>query len=198
MLDDFPKEVELRDGENATIRIATREDESRLALFFLSVPEDERDFLPYDLSDQRNLQGWFGGPNWEEAFPIIAQVDNRIVAVALLKSYRVPWFSHVGETWMVVHENIRGLGLGRILASELVGLGRELGMEKLRAELRADAFGAIKILEQIGFVQEGVLSAFVKDNQGKTHDLAILSCDTQNYFRLLQDPASESEDAPLA
>jgi L-amino acid N-acyltransferase YncA len=197
MLDDYPKEVELRDGENAVIRIATREDESRLALFFLSIPEDQRDFLHYDLSDQESLQGWFGGPHWEEAFPLVAEVDGRIVAVSLLKSYRVPWYSHVGEAWMLVHENMRGLGLGRIMAGEIIGLALELGIEKLRAEVRADAMGAIKILKQLGYTHQGVLTDYVRDNTGQTHDLAILSCNTRDYYRSLEEAGEtpESEKA---
>jgi RimJ/RimL family protein N-acetyltransferase len=198
MLDDYPKEVELRDGENAVIRIAAREDETRLALFFLSIPEDQRDFLHYDLSDQESLQGWFGGPNWEEAFPLMAEVDGRIVAVSLLKSYRVPWYSHVGEAWMLVHENVRGLGLGRIMAGEIVGLALELGIEKLRAEVRADALGAIKILEQLGYTRQGILPGYVRDNTGQTHDVVILSCNTSEYYRNREEAGETPETETAA
>ncbi len=194
MLDDYPKEIELRDGENAIIRIATHDDETRLALFFLSVPEDQRDFLEYDLSDQESLQGWFGGPHWEEAFPMLAEVNGRIVAVALLKTYRVPWYSHVGETWMIVHENMRGLGLGRIMASEIGGLALDLGIEKIKSEVRADALSAIKILKQIGYVHEGILTDYVKDNQGQTHNVAIMSCNIKDYFQRLQEQTDRADD----
>lgn len=193
MLDDYPKEVELRDGENAIVRLATREDETRLVLFFLSIPEEQRDFVRYDLSDHENLQGWWGGPNWEEAFPLVAEIDGRVMAVSLLKGYRAPWCHHVGEGWMIVHENGRGLGLGRLMASELCGLASELGIEKIKAEVRADALAAIKTLKQLGFTHEGVLSDYIKDNTGQTYDVAMMNCDVKNYFRLLREQKREEQ-----
>ena len=191
MLDDYPKEVELRDGENANIRIATRADETRLVLFFLSIPEEERDFLPYDLADQESLQGWFGGPNWEEAFPLIAEVDGRIVGAALLKCYRVSWRQHVGDTWMMVHENMRGLGLGRILQSEVFSMALELGVTKITAQVRADSLGALRVLKQLGYAHEGILTDIIKDNEGQTHDLALMACDLKEYFRRQEENPQE-------
>ncbi|HEX2914768.1 MAG TPA: GNAT family N-acetyltransferase, partial [Chloroflexia bacterium] len=171
MLDDYPKEFELRDGQNAIVRVATREDEVQLVLFFLSIPEDQRDFVPYDLTDQENLQGWFAGPNWEEAFPLVAEVNGHIAAVSLLKGYRAPWCHHIGECWMIVQEDSRGLGLGRLMASEACSLANDLAIEKLKAEVRADDSGAIKILKQLGFKLSGSLSDYIKDKEGQTHDV---------------------------
>jgi L-amino acid N-acyltransferase YncA len=193
MLDDYPKELELRDGENALIRVATRDDELRLALFFVSIPEDQRDFLPYDLSEQESLQGWFGGPNWEDAFPLVAEVDSRIVAVSLLKTFRVPWYSHVGEAWMLVHENMRGLGLGHIMGTELNSLAHDLGIEKLKTQVRADSPEAVKVLRQLGFEHEGILTDYIKDSQGQLHDLAILSCNTSDLPQPVQKQSETSE-----
>ncbi len=197
MLEDYPKEIELRDGENVIIRIAQHEDETSLVLFFLSIPENQRDFIPYDLAEQENLVGWFGGPNWEEAFPLVAEVGGRIVGVGLLKGYRVQWRQHVGDCWMIVHENMRGLGLGRILASELFSMAHELGMYKLKAELRGDAHSALKVLLALGYIQEGVLTEYIRDNEGHFHDISILSCDLPEYFRRLKE-AKPAEPVKLA
>ena len=194
MLDDYPKEVELQDGENAMVRIATREDETRLVLFFLSISEDERDFVPYDMSERENLQGWFGGPNWEDAFPLIAEINGRIVAVAMLKGYRARWHQHVGDAWLLVHENSRGIGLGRILANELFSMASDLGILTLKSEIRADAVGSIEIFKRVGFDQEGALKDYIKDSEGNIHDLAILSCDVQHYFRLLTERKGNVEN----
>jgi L-amino acid N-acyltransferase YncA len=187
MLDDYPKEVELRDGEIATLRIISREEEDHLIMFFLTIPEDERNFLRYDVTERENLESWFGGPQWNEVFPIMAEINGRIVGVAVLKGYRTPWFAHIGEFWMLVGENWRGLGLGRVLASEQFNLARELGMEKLSAELRADGLGAIKIFKQLGYVHEGILTDYIKDTRGQTHDLLIMGCKIKDYWQKLSD-----------
>jgi len=186
MIDDYPKLVELRDRRNATLRIATREDEERLVRFFELIPENERNFLRYDVTDGEALDGWFGGPNWEDVFPLVAEVNNRIVGVGILQSYRTPWVSHVGEFWMVVAQNVRSSGLGRILANEMFGLAAELGMEKVGAEVRADYPAALKIFTQMGFLHEGVLTDYIKDQSGQTHDLIIMACNIKDYFQRLE------------
>jgi RimJ/RimL family protein N-acetyltransferase len=187
MLDDFPKEVELKDGELVNLRIITREDEDRLLMFFLTIPESERNFLRFDLTERENLDSWFAGPGWGEVFPVLAEINGRPVAVAVLKGYRTPWFAHIGESWMLVGEHMRSLGLGRILASELFGLAAELGMEKISAEVRADNLGAIKIFKQMGYIHEGILSDYIKDADGTTHDLVIMGCKTRDYWQRLRD-----------
>ncbi len=185
MLDDYPKEVELRDGEIATLRIITREDENRVLMFFLTIPEEERNFLRFDVTERESLEEWFAGPQWGEVFPLTAEINGRIVAVAVLRGYRTPWYAHIGEFWMIVGENNRGLGLGRILASDMFTMAGELGMEKISAEVRADNLGAIKIFKQMGYVHEGILTDHIKDASGTTHDLIIMSCNIKEYWRRL-------------
>lgn len=187
MLDDYPKQIDLRDGETATLRIATRDDQTRLVLFFLSIPEAQRDFVPYDLSEEENLQGWFGGPNWEEAFPIIAEVGPKIVGIALLKGYRARWSHHVGECWLIVHENMRGLKLGRIIASDMCGLASELGIEYLKTSLRADDEISIAIFKKLGYNLDGVRPNYIRDVNGDMHGLAMMTCDVAAYLKVNQE-----------
>ncbi|MEI6044738.1 MAG: GNAT family N-acetyltransferase [Chloroflexota bacterium] len=183
MIDDYPSKLELRDKRIVTIRIATREDEERLVLFFLAIPEYERNFLRYDVTDHDGLQGWFAGPSWEDFFPLIAEIEGCIVGVGVLRGYRTPWITHNGEFWMIVSPNLRGFGLGRILANEMFGLATELGMEKLLAEMRADHLFAIKIFKQLGYSEEGMLTNYVKDQDGQTYDLVIMACNVKDYLR---------------
>jgi RimJ/RimL family protein N-acetyltransferase len=185
MIDDYPSQIELRDKRIATLRIATREDEDPLILFFLSIPEYERNFLRYDVTDREALQGWFAGPGWEDFFPLIAKIDGRIAGVGALRGYRTPWITHNGEFWMLVSPSFRGYGLGRILANEMFGLATELGMEKLIAEMRADHLFGIKIFKQLGYTDEGMLTNYIKDQDGQTYDLIIMACNVKDYYRRL-------------
>lgn len=185
MLDDFPKRIMLRSGQAVKLRILTEQDAENIVLFFLTVPEHERNFLRYDVTDREALKGWFGGPNWEEVFPVAAEIDGNIVGVSVLQGYRTPWFAHIGVFWMVVHQDMRGRGLGRILANEMFALAGELGMEKLSAEVRADHLAAIKIFKQMGYQHEGALTDYIKDQDGQTHDLLIMACNIKEFFRRL-------------
>jgi RimJ/RimL family protein N-acetyltransferase len=188
MIDDYPKQIQLRNKNSVTLRILNRADEDRLMLFFLSIPENERNFLRYDLTDREALQGWYGGPHWEEIFPLVAEQAGRIIGVGVLRGYRTPWVAHVGEFWMIVDPLVRGTGLGRALANEMFSLASELGMEKLAAEMRADHLSAIKIFKQMGYSHEGVLTNYIKDQDGQTHDLIIMACNIKEYFRRLNTP----------
>jgi L-amino acid N-acyltransferase YncA len=185
MLDEYPKELELRDGQNATLRILTRADEDRALMFFLTLPESDRNFLHYDITDRETLDSWFGGPNWEEVFPLMAEINGRIVGIGLLKGYRTRWSAHIGIGWVIVGESWRGLGLGRIISTELFSLATELGLEKLLAEMRSDHHDAISIFNQMGYTQEGLRTGYIKEADGRTYDLVLLGCNIQDYWRIL-------------
>jgi L-amino acid N-acyltransferase YncA len=187
MLDDFPKKLPLKNGQELVLRILTQQDAESIVLFFLSVPEEERNFLRYDITDKEALKGWFGGPNWEEVFPIAAVLEGDIVGIAVLQGYRTPWFAHIGNFWMIVSQEMRGRGLGRILANEMFTLAAELGMEKLSAEVRADHLYAIRIFKQMGYQHEGALTDYIKDQDGQTHDLLIMACNIKEFFRRLSE-----------
>ena len=185
MIDDYPKLVELRNKNIVTLRIVTREDEDRILNFFSSIPEDERNFLRYDVTEREAIQGWFAGPYWEDFFPLMAEIEGKIVGVGVLHGHRTPWITHIGEFWMMVAGYLRGYGLGRILANEMFSLGAELGMEKMAAEMRADQLSAIRIFRQMGYSHEGVLVNYIKDPDGQTHDLIIMGCNIKDYFQRL-------------
>jgi L-amino acid N-acyltransferase YncA len=187
MLDDFPKKLPLRNGQDITLRILTQKDAAAIVLFFLTVPEEERNFLRYDVTDMEALKGWFGGPNWEEVFPVAAVLDGDIVGIAVLQGYRTAWFAHIGNFWMIVNQDLRGRGLGRIMANEMFTLAAELGMEKLSAEVRADHLYAIRIFKQMGYQHEGALTDYIKDQDGQTHDLLIMACNIKEFFRRLSE-----------
>jgi len=187
MLDEYPKEFEVRDGQNVTIRLLTRADEDRALMFFLTIGEADRDFLRYDVTDRETLEGWFGGPNWEEVFPFVAEVGGRIAGLAVLHGFRTRWHAHIGNAWTMVGEDWRGLGIGRIMATELFSFASELGLEKLLAEIRGDHLDAMRIYKQMGYVHEGVHTDYIKDADGRTHDLVLMACDIKDYWRRLDE-----------
>lgn len=193
MLDEYPKEFELHDGENVSLRILTRADEDRMLMFFLTIPESERNFLHYDVTDRETLDGWFGGPDWEEVFPLVAEVGGRIAGVGVLRGYRPRWAAHLGEAWMLVGESWRGLGISRIIANELFALANELGIEKLISEVCTDQINTVNIFKQMGFVMEGVRADFVKDADGRTRDLIMMACNVKEYWRRLEESRQDEK-----
>ena len=51
------------------------------------------------------------------------------------------------------------------------------GATKLTARMTPDQTGAITLFEEMGFIGEALLHDHVRDDNGRFHDLAILSLD---------------------
>jgi len=89
------------------------------------------------------------------------------------------WSRHVGELRVLVGPALRGAGLGRQLIQESFLLALELELDKLCAQMTIDQRGAIAVFEELGFRAEALLRNHVKDRDGTSHDLAVLSHDVK-------------------
>ncbi len=81
----------------------------------------------------------------------------------------------MGEIRILVNSQFRNNGLGTIIARELVGFARELKLEKVISYIPADSKGAQRMLEEVGFRAEALLTDWIKTRDNKTHDMAIMS-----------------------
>ena len=87
----------------------------------------------------------------------------------------VGWTSHVGHVRLVVAPGYRGRGIGRTLAERGVHLAESLGMSKLTIEITASNTGARTMFVALGFAEEAHLRGQVRDQDGRSHDLVLLS-----------------------
>ena len=83
----------------------------------------------------------------------------------------------MAELRILISEDMRGKGLGRILLQHCFADAVDSGAEKLMARMTPDQRGAIALFEEMGFRGEAMLRDHVRDRDGKVHDLAILSLD---------------------
>ena len=68
-------------------------------------------------------------------------------------------------------------GLARALVSEIVGVARAVGLEKVEAEFIGDQEAAIKMLALMGFSNLVRLESYVKDMQAISHDYILMGLD---------------------
>ena len=87
------------------------------------------------------------------------------------------WTRHLGEIVLLISPDSRGVGLGHLLANELFGIARELGLQKIVARMASEQRGALQVFERLGFRAEALLADYVIDRQGRTHDLIVMSYD---------------------
>jgi RimJ/RimL family protein N-acetyltransferase len=63
----------------------------------------------------------------------------------------------------------------------MFAIAKELGLKKITAQMTSDQKGARATFERIGFRPEALLADYVVDNEGRTHDMLIMSHDIDGF-----------------
>ena len=184
----YSKEGVLKDGTRVMLRPMVKEDREKLLAFFRGLDEKDLLFLRSDVRDPAVIDRWVNNIDYRRAFPLLAEVDGRIVGDATLHMRQMGWKRHLGNVRVVVAKDYQDRGLGTLLINELVELAEEFGLEKLVAEIHLQAQGAMKVFKRAGFSVKAVFEDLVKDITGRNSDLVVMVCDVQGRDR--RPPAS--------
>ncbi len=146
--------------------------------FAAALPLHDLLFLQRDIRNARVVAAWIEQIERGLIRSLLAVTDDGAVegCVALVRD-TLSWSPHVAEIRLVVAPALRGAGLGRRLAQDAFALAIEDGVEKLIVRLVPDQAGAIALFEEMGFHAEAMLRDHVRDADGTTHDIAIMSLD---------------------
>jgi RimJ/RimL family protein N-acetyltransferase len=174
MLDEYPKELVLKDGTPVTLRPLEPSDADLLVAFFQRIPADDRWYLRHDVTDPAVPRAWATAINYDRVIPIVALCDGRIIGDATLHRHRHGSSAHVGEIRLVIDPTMRAKRLGTWMVLDLIQLATGLGLEKLVAEIASSETAAIRALRHLDFVREAVLSELHKDTTGNPYDLVIM------------------------
>jgi L-amino acid N-acyltransferase YncA len=180
--DRFPKTIVLKDGTRVVLKGLTHNDRDALHQFFSRIPEEDRKFLKHDVSRKEVVEAWLKDINYSRVFPLLAEVDGKIVADGTLHRRTSGWLKHVGEVRIVVDPAFRRKGLGSHLLEELILLAADAGLEKLVAELVAEEKAAIRAFQRYNFEQVATLPGLVKDQTGRTQDLVVMVLNLATAF----------------
>lgn len=175
-MSDYPKTVEcggrpiiLRDFETADLG-AVRD-------FTAGLPAHDLLFLARDIQHPKVISAWLDAIADGTIQSLLALDGDKVVgSTAIVRDLR-GWSPHVAELRLLIAEEYRGKGLGRILLNHSFTDAIDAGAEKLLARMTPDQRGAIALFEEMGFRGEAMLRDHVKDHDGAVHDLAILSLD---------------------
>ena len=170
----YPKEIKLKDGSKCKLRPLRKDDEKHFHAFFVGVPEPERMFIKHRVIDPEVIQDWCQNIDLGRNLPLLALMDGKIVADATLHQQLGGWKRHIGRVSVLVHPKYRGRGLARALVSEIVGIARNLSLEKVEAEFIGDQEAAIKMFALLGFSNLVRLENYVKDMQAISHDYVLM------------------------
>ncbi len=170
------KHVKLK-GHDIELRPFAPGDADAMLAFAKALPEHDLLFLSRDITHPKVIAAWLDQVAEGQIHSLVALENGRVVGCTAVVRDEFGWSPHVGELRVLLATEIRGAGLGRVLAHECFALALGLGLEKLTAQMTIDQTGAIALFEELGFRGEALLKHHVRGRDGKTHDIVILSCD---------------------
>jgi L-amino acid N-acyltransferase YncA len=177
---DYPRSV--RAGtETVTLRHMGAADREPMLAFARALPAHDLLFLPLDITRPEAVDAWLGGIARGSVTTLLAERDGAVVGAATIDRGELDWSSHVGALRVIVSAAMRGKGLGRILTQEAFALALSLGIDKIVAHMTVDQLGARAVFQGMGFRAEALLRDHVRDRDGRTHDLLILSHEVARF-----------------
>lgn len=173
----YPHTVTLGNGMLVTLRLMTAFDADRIVSFANSLPADDLLHLRIDITDPEIVKEWVRNLEARKTVTVIAEAGETFAGYAILHLNTVMWQRHMGETRILIAPEYRRVGLGRVLAEEIVEIAHDLELSKVVAQMMADQPGAQALFTRLGFQTEALLADFVIDRSGQTRDLIIMAYD---------------------
>jgi RimJ/RimL family protein N-acetyltransferase len=177
----FPRQVRLDSGKTLELRLMDASHRDELIAFARKLPRRDVLFLRMDITDPRNVDEWIKNIEAGRTVTVLAYDGDTLAGYASLHHNEVLWTRHVGEIRTIVGEEYRGIRLGARLAEEMFTIAKDLGLKKITAQMTSDQKGARATFERIGFRPEALLADHVIDNEGRTHDMLIMSYDVAGF-----------------
>lgn len=143
--------------------------------FARSLPSHDLLFLRRDITDPAEVDAWMRDIATGEVSTILAVRDDEIAGYASVSRSPLSWMRHIAELRVLVGESMRGKGVGRVLTQEAFRVAVDMGVEKMIAQMTMDQQGAMSVFRRLGFQSEALLPGHVKDRDGKTYDLIVMS-----------------------
>ncbi len=177
---NYPRTIKLG-SETVELRMLNRGDKDGILALARSLPETDITFLRIDITDPDVVDRWVASVESGDRTTVVATIGGEIVGYGSLNRRELSWFRHLGEIRVIVGLGVRRLGLGGILAHEVFTVAKESGLTRLVAQMAREQVGAQKMFESIGFSVEALLSDWVIDKTGRTHDLLVMSYDVTGF-----------------
>lgn len=160
-----------------TFRLLTPADREHLLRFTRSLPEDDVMFLRKDITQDVVVDDWLDKVKKGATITVLAENDDgKIVGYASLHLDQLLWTRHLGEIRVVLAPKFRGIGLGKRLLNEMFLVGKQHNLQRIVVNMRRQQPRLQGMLERMGFRAEALLTDWLMDAVGRTHDLLVMSC----------------------
>lgn len=149
-------------------------DEEAMLAFARALPEEDLLFLENDITQPAVVAEWIEASEEGRRYTLLAEEAGKLVGYGSLNRQDLHWTRHQGEIRVIVSPSHRELGLGSILAREILDVARQTGLSKIVAQMPRDQDNARAVFRKLGFDLESMLADWVIDREGNTHDLVIM------------------------
>lgn len=187
------KTEKMKDGTEVTIRPLGLQDTDRLMEFYGSLPEEDRRYLKFDVTDRKVVVKRLRRVESGDDIRIVAVHGGVIVASGALELSGEAWSKHQGEIRVIVARPFQKRGLGTIMIRELYFVAVQNQIQTIVARMMRPQVGAQKIFRRLGFREESMMPDFVKDIGGGAQDLIVMTCDVKDLWKQLDRTFSESD-----
>lgn len=188
---ELPPKLQLRDGSTLELEVFRPEDAPTLQTFYRAIPEEDRLYLKEDVCQDAWAQRFAARVAEGAIICVVAKANGVVVGEGSLHRALHGWMRHVGELRITVAPDWRRKGLGRVLASSLVKIATDLGIEKIMAQVVEKQAAARRIFQKLGFHQEAVLPRHIQDLSGAKRDLYLMANDVSQIWAAMESLVSD-------
>lgn len=183
----------LKDGTEITIRELNLNDLDKLIKFYRELPLEDRKYLKFDVTDKKVVAERLKRIETGDDARVIALFNKEIIASGSLELFRELWSKHQGEIRVIVARSFQHKGLGTIMVRELYFIAMQRNLEVIIARMMRPQVGAQHIFRKLGFREKYLYPDFVKDLEGETQDLIVMTCDVKDLSKEIEHLFSESD-----
>lgn len=163
-------------GHEISFELMGAGDKERLLSFTQGLSNDDMIFLRMDISKPEVIEEWVGNIEHGHTITVLASSEEGdIVGYASLHTNDRTWTSHIGEIRVFVAPEYRGIGLASKLVTEMFQIANEQKLDRIVFNIAREQPHMQQLLEGLGFKVEALLTDWLKDRNGRTHDLLIMS-----------------------
>lgn len=177
----------LQDETNILLREPTEEDGDCSLEFFNKLPEEDRRYLRVDVTRPELIERRVKQYNPTEVYRLWAFAGDEIAADGSLEFSGDRWGGHLGEIRVIVGRDYQRRGLGTLLIRNLFHVAEERKLEKIVMQMLEPQASIRAVCEKLGFRIDAVVADYLKDQEGNSHSLVIMTCTLDQWYREMKD-----------
>lgn len=162
----------LKDGREVVIRLLTRDDKDQLVEMFASMSEEalQWSMAPYS---EKLIERWLN--SFEHLIPLVAEFHDRIIGYSAIFKTPHPRMKGIADIGCYLHQDFHGVGLGTAMTKYLLDLGKNHNIHRLSLTVVEENTASIQLYKKFGFEIEGTKCDAYYGNDGKYHNILIMS-----------------------